>query len=543
MSNTRSPLSRCAPVLPLVLIVAGSAAAQPTEQVLDLGCQGDFVLQVESSLDMSVEATTGLDAGMLQIFLPGDVRVETSRAGLLEKEWWGGAHTYVEAGDRVSITTSRPEMIALAVIPLRRVGTQTHLTGDFADIEPSGVIGSRLGLLVEGAPFEQVFLTVSSEARLQCLVRDGHAREAGIVRAGDIHNSVARFALDAGGRCIVMISGVYGQDRPGTYDLAIQPYSEVFAAATADIIASRAGSPVESPAPQTVAPDSGERLAGITPLVLDGGRAEMTGEVSHGVQLIAFEVDEPRVAEFDLVMTSVVRGRRENAQPVLNVFEPAGRLIARGQLSEDGRVSATGLVELPGPGRYLITVTTAPNFPVLDRFDRLVGFPAPGETAIGFALSLRTFPSPLPGAPPRLGESVDKLDILESVRVGDQPVVLTGQHVGVAYAAYRLEAARRGVLTIEVVVTEQLPGLIYENDDSILYLFDADGDTVDYDFDSGEGLSSMITDARVREGVYYAVVTTNPSEPRFSRNGEWRYELEGLSNIEFNLVIRLGPDD
>lgn len=114
--------------------------------------------------------------------------------------------------------------------------------------------------------------------------------------------------------------------------------------------------------------------------------------------------------------------------------------------------------------------------------------------------------------------------------------------VGTDFAAFAFDVEEAGPLTLEVFVTQIRMGLEYEDDDSILYLFDADGFLVAENDDGPYGYQSLINGAWIEwPGRYYAVVTTHPNFPVIDEGGRFEgFEDEGLSSIEFELYIEYG---
>ena len=64
--------------------------------------------------------------------------------------------------------------------------------------------------------------------------------------------------------------------------------------------------------------------------------------------------------------------------------------------------------------------------------------------------------------------------------------------VGTGFAAFSFDVEETGPLSLEVVVTEIRQGTEYEDDDSMLFLFDSDGYLVHYNDDGPYGSQSLI---------------------------------------------------
>ena len=115
--------------------------------------------------------------------------------------------------------------------------------------------------------------------------------------------------------------------------------------------------------------------------------------------------------------------------------------------------------------------------------------------------------------------------------------------VAEAFASFALDVGYAGPLTIEVLVTDIRPGAEYEDDDSRLFLFDAEGNLVAENDDSPfGGYASLLNGVEIEyPGRYYAVVTTYPNSPEMDFDGNlMNIGEEGGSNISFELIVEYG---
>jgi len=118
--------------------------------------------------------------------------------------------------------------------------------------------------------------------------------------------------------------------------------------------------------------------------------------------------------------------------------------------------------------------------------------------------------------------------------------------VAEGFASFAIDVAQVGPLTLEVIVTEERPGAEYQDDDSWLWLFTADGLLVAENDDGPYGnYQSLINGAAIlNPGRYYAVVTTHPNQPDLDNAGQFAgLSDEGLSSIAFELHIEYGMRD
>lgn len=119
--------------------------------------------------------------------------------------------------------------------------------------------------------------------------------------------------------------------------------------------------------------------------------------------------------------------------------------------------------------------------------------------------------------------------------------VATGE-VGDGFESFAFESPDSGPITFEVSVTAIREGLRYEDDDSILALFTADGYLIEQNDDGPYGYQSMIDGTLLPgPGTYYLVVTTHPRFVITDSRGYFSgFEEPGLSSIAFDLIAQAG---
>ena len=111
--------------------------------------------------------------------------------------------------------------------------------------------------------------------------------------------------------------------------------------------------------------------------------------------------------------------------------------------------------------------------------------------------------------------------------------------VSTDYEVFSFLAGLGDRVSLEINVTEILPGTLYNDDDSQLFLFDNNGRLLTEN-DDLSGLQSGIQDFVIpATGYYYAVVTTYNNDPILNAEqviSGW--SDNGGSNIEYTLTIR-----
>lgn len=122
-----------------------------------------------------------------------------------------------------------------------------------------------------------------------------------------------------------------------------------------------------------------------------------------------------------------------------------------------------------------------------------------------------------------------------------------GQTVGTGtvdtgHVIFGFNAIEGRTLDLRVNVTEILPSF-YDDDDSKLFLFDADGHLLASDDDSGPSLQSWIANYVLPfSGLYFAAVTTYPNDPVMSGGVITGWQDDGLSAFNFELQASQVPE-
>ncbi|MGF1482081.1 MAG: PEP-CTERM sorting domain-containing protein [Cyanophyceae cyanobacterium] len=133
--------------------------------------------------------------------------------------------------------------------------------------------------------------------------------------------------------------------------------------------------------------------------------------------------------------------------------------------------------------------------------------------------------------PPALFPST-KIDVFTGAGFASG-AVSTGQEI------FDFTAFSGDLITIDVDVTNVLPGTIFTDDDTQLFLFDSLGTLLAEDDDSGEGFTSLISNFLVSETDQFLVaVTTFNNDPILDSSGIVAgFEEDGLSSVEFDISI------
>lgn len=148
----------------------------------------------------------------------------------------------------------------------------------------------------------------------------------------------------------------------------------------------------------------------------------------------------------------------------------------------------------------------------------------------------------LAGAAPIAAQSWDDVrDAAQTVAFDGEVGVASGE-VADGFASFVFTAEEAGPVTIEVDVTDVHPGLEYEDEDSVLFLFDESGYLLAENDDGPYGWASMLNGVELPEaGTYYAVVTTHPRFVETDESGSFAgFDEPGLSSIAFDLVVETG---
>lgn len=129
-----------------------------------------------------------------------------------------------------------------------------------------------------------------------------------------------------------------------------------------------------------------------------------------------------------------------------------------------------------------------------------------------------------------------------------EPIPFDGEYgvgfgeVADGFASFSFELRTPGPISAEVNVTEVRMGLEYEDEDSILSIFDADGYLIAENDDGPSGWESLLNGIELAEpGLYYLVVTTHPAFVTTDDEGSFAgFSGAGLSNFSFEIVVERG---
>ncbi|KKD36898.1 hypothetical protein WN50_17265 [Limnoraphis robusta CS-951] len=134
----------------------------------------------------------------------------------------------------------------------------------------------------------------------------------------------------------------------------------------------------------------------------------------------------------------------------------------------------------------------------------------------------------------------DPFDDVTPVDYSSGTGVASGE-VSTGNQVYSFTANAGELLSLQVDVTETLPGIAYFNDDSVAYLYNSRGEILAVGEDTATGLNSRILNYLVPEsGTYYAAVTTagnNPILELGAVNTLLGFENEGLGNLAYDFSI------
>lgn len=139
----------------------------------------------------------------------------------------------------------------------------------------------------------------------------------------------------------------------------------------------------------------------------------------------------------------------------------------------------------------------------------------------------------------------------DDITAAARPIAFDGE-LGVAsgevadgFASFVFTTEYAGPFTVEVDVTEVRPGLEYEDEDSVLFLFDERGHLLAENDDGPYGWASMLNGVEIPEpGAYYLVVTTHPRFVETEASGVFAgFDEPGLSSFAFDLIVETGSRD
>ena len=110
--------------------------------------------------------------------------------------------------------------------------------------------------------------------------------------------------------------------------------------------------------------------------------------------------------------------------------------------------------------------------------------------------------------------------------------------VSAGHDIYAFEALAGDLITLDIDVTDILPGTLFGDDDSRLFLFNDLGELLHYN-DDFDGLQSRIEDFLIAdEGMYFAGVTTYGNLPLFDAGGVISgWEDDGLTGFEYDFSV------
>ena len=287
------------------------------------------------------------------------------------------------------------------------------------------------------------------------------------------------------------------------------------------------------------------------PVFYEGGELIVGGAVSSGIAAYRVEVPETLMVGMEVVVTAVdaVTGLGDS---VLFVFDADGAYVAEDDDGGYDGASRLAGVYLEPSGPYYVVVTTYPNFPNIDDFGYLEGFPDTGESTIEFDLVFApgseydgyayddygaAEPYPDDGVP--ANSFRDIVSNAQRIPIANMRGIGAGE-VGIGYAAFEIEVNQPLYATIEVMITEVRQGVSYQDSDSMLFVFDSAGVLLAEDDDGGvDGASKVQSVWFETPGRYYAVVTTYPNDPAIVDGVFRMLDTYGESNIGFDLVVRL----
>jgi hypothetical protein len=401
----------------------------------------------------------------------------------------------IRPGESVFLEPEQPGMVYAMVFSPRSVGTSFQETGDLSRYPLVASFDQdqyMTALIVEGMPGESIVVDLMSDEIDSFLIGslpDGRALMDD--DGGSGLNSHLELQLDADGRAAILASSLGGE--PGPYELVIASLDQVSQDTDGGIV------------------QPGTSVSGsITSLMRIPG---VGNAITYQVPVSA-----KQEVTIDLVSTDF--------DAYLIVRMPDGREYWD---DDSGSGLNSQLVLMPdGTGMAEVVVTSCS-----------------GDDTGTFSLRVQSGPSGGASGGPSGGTSGGSLEsdiglmVAESIIVGYGTSWLSGA-VATDYVCYRLDVQEAGDLTMEVLVTAIYQGTRWEDDDSMLFLFDDRGGLIDSDDDSGEGGASLIEDTYVTSGTYYVIVTTYPNLPNLTPD-QYLVDFynDGGSDIEFDLRIEL----
>ncbi|MEO0867862.1 MAG: PPC domain-containing protein [Cyanobacteria bacterium J06642_11] len=128
--------------------------------------------------------------------------------------------------------------------------------------------------------------------------------------------------------------------------------------------------------------------------------------------------------------------------------------------------------------------------------------------------------------------------IIVNTRQGN---TLVSGNVSTGYTLFQFDGLQNQQITLDVDVTEILSGTTHTDEDSQLYLLDAQGRILAYnDDETDNNLESRIDQFTLpQDGTYYIAVTTFGNSPIMNDQQQITgWNNSGLSHIRYDLVIQ-----
>ena len=274
-----------------------------------------------------------------------------------------------------------------------------------------------------------------------------------------------------------------------------------------------------------------------TPLAYAGARTAASGRVASGIAAFRISPETEDRVDMEVLVTREVEG----ADSILTVVDEDGTVLAEDDDGGNDRASLATSVDLNPETTYYAVVTSWPNYPNYQEDDTLAFFTSDGGDQFEFELVVRPADQATQAGVPDADESAESFrELTETASVIDlegSRATGTGE-VAAGYEAFEIVVNEPSEVTLEVVITGVYPGLRYEDQDSMLSVYNAEGRLIASDDDGGEMGASRISNLWLsRAGRYYAVVTTFPNDGEIDDDGYFsRMGAEGGSFITFDLV-------
>lgn len=268
-----------------------------------------------------------------------------------------------------------------------------------------------------------------------------------------------------------------------------------------------------------------------TEISLMDGYGAASAVVGTGHQLFSFTIQEEQRMVIEVVVTEVMEGTGyEDDDSVLYLIDADGQILAK---DDDGGEGYASLIDYPGlpAGTYYAAVLTYGNELKYGPDDRVKGFEDQGESRFAFELQVESMNRNPNATPPEPLRDVTEMGVIERRAAA-------GGEAGVRHTAFSFQVSEPASASIEVVVTRIMEGTEYEDDDSILYLFDDRGELIAEDDDGGDGYASRLETDLAYGGRYFVAVATYGDDVELDeRDRLVGFENDGGSRFEFQLVI------